>query len=288
MSARSLGAVAGLLTLAVLVPADSAAGVEVVKDGSFESTPPPDDNPNWEEFSLSFGTPICSTDSCEQGIGGGGLQTAGPRTGKNWVWFGGTFNPEEAFVSQQVTVSPGTSTLSFYLWIGNASGNGLDAFRVFMDDILLIEIPESASGYGTYTQVSLDVTAFGGTGAHDLSFEYEGFGGTITNMSLDDISLQSVQPVHKTVTLKGPKSVVQGKNAKLKATVQPCAGHEGDTIELFRGKKKIASAASDDSCKAKFKVKIKKTSTFRAVSPQQDADHLAGTSKKLKVEARKS
>lgn len=90
----------------------------------------------------------------------------------------------------------------------------------------------------------------------------------------------------KTVRLKGPKSVPSGNKAKLKATVQPCAGHEGDTIELFRGKKKIAGAASDSTCTAKFKVKITKTSTFRAVSPQQDPDHLAGTSKKKKVEAR--
>lgn len=272
----------GLLVLGLLsTPAATAA--EVVKDGSFESTPPPDDNPNWEEASLTYGTPICSPDACSQGVDGGGLQTVGPRTGQNWVWFGGSFNPEQASVSQPVTIPPGSATLTFYLWIGNSSGNGLDAFRVFMDDKELFEALESAEGYGSYSQVKIDVSAYAGVGGpHELSFEFEAFGGQITNMSLDDISLQSGQAGGGagSLTLRGPKKVAKGKKAKLKASVQPCAGHAGETIELFRGKKKIASAMATGTCTATFKVRIKKTSKFRAVSP-------AGTSNTIKVRVRK-
>ncbi len=81
------------------------------------------------------------------------------------------------------------------------------------------------------------------------------------------------------LTLKGPKKVTQGKKAKLKASVQPCAGHAGETIDLFRGKKKIASVKASSTCTAVFKVRIKRTSTFRAVSP-------AGSSNTLKIRVR--
>lgn len=280
MRLRSLTLGVGMLILAVLIPADSAAGAEVVKDGSFESTPSTEENPNWEEGWLVF-SPICDVEDC--GPGGG---TVGPRTGRNWVWFGGTFGPEEQFVSQMVTIpTGGAATLTFYLWLGVSSGNGVDAFRALMDDAVLIEVLEDASGYGSYAQVSLDVSEYAG-GPHELTFEYEGVGGGVTNFSLDDISLMAGGLEAKTVRLSGPKAVAKGKKAKLKATVQPCAGHEGDAIELFRGKKKIKTATSDPSCTAVFKVRVKKTARYRAVSPKQDADHAAGTSKKLKVRAK--
>ena len=270
------------LSLFGLLPSPAAIAEEIVKDGSFESTPPSEDNPNWEEFSLTYGTPICSPDTCDQGVDGGGLQTVGPRTGQNWVWFGGSFNPEQASVSQAVTIPPGAATLTFYLWIGNGSGNGLDALRVFMDDKELFEALESADGYGSYSQVKIDVSAYAGVGGpHNLSFDFEAFGGQVTNMSVDDVSLQSGQAGGAgAVTLRGPKKVTAGKKAKLKVSVDPCAGHAGETIDLFRGKKKVASAMASGTCTATFKVRIKRTSKFRAVSP-------AGTSNTLKVRVRR-
>lgn len=283
MRLRSLTIGAGMLILAVLIPADSAAGAELIKDGSFESTPASEDNPNWDEGWLFF-PPICDSTCTEGGTGGG---TVGPHTGNNWVWFGGTFGPEEQSVSQEVTIERGAvATLTFYLWLGASSGNGVDAFRVLMDGQDLLEVLEDAEGYGSYKLVSLDVSRYVSDRPHELSFVYEGFGGGVTNLSLDDISLQAGELEAKSVTLTGPRKVKKGKKAKLTAAVQPCEGHEGNTIELFRGARKIASAASDGSCAAVFRVKVKKTATYRAVSPQQDADHAAGTSKNLKIRAR--
>lgn len=271
-----------LLLSVLLLPADSAAGVEVVKDGSFEGAPSTEDNPNWSEGWLVF-SPICDAEDC--GTGGG---TSGPRTGNNWVWFGGSPAAEDQFVSQEVIIpGGGVATLTFYLWLGVSSGNGVDAFRVLMDGTELLEIVEGSEGYGSYTLVTLDVAKYASDRPHDLTFAYQGVGGGVTNFSLDDVSLQAGAPAAKNVTLSGKKAVKKGKKAKLTATVEPCAGHEGDTIELFRGKKKVASVASDQACKALFKVKVKKTSRFQAVSPKQDADHLAGSSNKLKVKARK-
>lgn len=88
----------------------------------------------------------------------------------------------------------------------------------------------------------------------------------------------------KDVTLKvKPKKVEKGEKTRLTAKVSPCGGHEGDTVDIYRGSKKIATKASNASCVAKFKVKMKKTAKFQAVSPQQDADHLEGASNKVKV-----
>ena len=270
-----------LLLAAILLPADSAAGAEVIKDGSFEAVPSTEENPNWDEGWLVF-SPICDVEDC--GSGGG---TTGPRTGRNWVWFGGSLGPEEQFVSQEVLISRGgVATLTFYLWLGVSSGNGTDAFRVFMDSEEIFEVLEGTDGYGSYTLVTIDVSKYVSDRPHDLSFEYAGVGGGVTNFSLDDISLQAGPLAAKSVSLTGKKAVKKGKKAKLTAKVEPCAGHEGDTIELFRGSKKIATAASDDACTAVVKVRVKKTARYRAVSPQQDADHAAGTSKKLKVRAR--
>jgi len=96
-------------------------------------------------------------------------------------------------------------------------------------------------------------------------------------------------PTPKTVKLKAkPSTVDPGDRTTLRAKVLPCAGHEGDVIQFFRGKKKVATKQSNGSCVAKVKVKVPRTSVFRAVSPQQDDDHLKGTSKKVKVRVRQA
>lgn len=88
----------------------------------------------------------------------------------------------------------------------------------------------------------------------------------------------------KQVALKAkPKKVEKGDKVKLTATVSPCPGHEGDLVDLFRGSKKIGTKATNSDCAATFKVKMKKTARFQAVSPKQDDDHLEGTSGKVKV-----
>jgi hypothetical protein len=93
----------------------------------------------------------------------------------------------------------------------------------------------------------------------------------------------------KTVKLKAkPRTVDRGDRTRLRAKVLPCAGHEGDAIRFFRGKRKVFTKKSNGSCVAKVKVKVPRTSVFRAVSPKQDDDHLKGTSKKVKVRVRQA
>ena len=266
MAARLLALTLSVLVLPVL-PGASAA--EVVKDGGFED----ETNPDWDEGGVA--PPICD-DDC--GNGGG---SAGPHGGRKWAWFGGVPYPDLQVAAQQVTIPAGPASLSFWLWHGRSNGGAADLFRVFLGNDEVFRLPEGGAGFGTYKQVTVDVGRLAGGGPKELSFEYQGLGGLpTTNYSLDDVSLQAGVSGGTSVTLQGPKRVARGKKAKLKATVQPCAGHAGDVVELYRGKKRIASRTSDASCTATFKVRIKRKAAFRAVSG-------GVSSNKLKVRPRR-
>src|SRR5918996_1320084 len=92
------------------------------------------------------------------------------------------------------------------------------------------------------------------------------------------------QPEQKAVALRArPKRLERGERTRLRAVVTPCQGHEGDVVQFFRRSKRIATKASNTSCVAKVRVKVTRTVRFQAVSPKQDDDHLAGTSRKVRV-----
>lgn len=74
-----------------------------------------------------------------------------------------------------------------------------------------------------------------------------------------------------------PASTPTAKSVILKA--QPKKVEKGDKTKLTV----VVSPATDGACTAVHKVKMKKTATFKAVSPVQDADHLEGTSNTVKV-----
>ncbi|MGH2686593.1 MAG: hypothetical protein ACRDJP_14100 [Actinomycetota bacterium] len=99
---------------------------------------------------------------------------------------------------------------------------------------------------------------------------------------------QPAAPGRKEVTLSaGRKKVRRGKKVTLIAAVSPCSGHEGDSIELRRNGRTIETASSNRGCTARFRLKIRRRSVFRASSPQQDADHLAGTSNPVRVKVKR-
>lgn len=90
-------------------------------------------------------------------------------------------------------------------------------------------------------------------------------------------------PSPKQVSLRVSDKVVdEGDRVTFKARVTPCSGHEGDQIRLKGGGKSRAKA-SNSQCKARWRIKMTQTARFQAISPQQDADHLAGRSKRVRV-----
>ncbi len=159
----------------------------LVQDPSFEAGTP---NPSWTEFSTNVGTPLCDATSC--GTGGG---TAGPRTGTWWAWFGGCGSsctlPEVGTVDQTIVVpSSSSATLELYLWIGAASGDGTDYFKVKMDGNVVFTALENDLTYaGGYTLVSINVSSYANGGSHVLRLEGVQNTATATNFNVDDVSL---------------------------------------------------------------------------------------------------
>jgi hypothetical protein len=155
----------------------------VVMDGSFEAGTP---NSEWEEFSSNFGTPLCDA-VC--GTGGG----TGPRTGNWWAWFGGTTAAETGIVTQTITIPSGDAELSFWLEIP-ATATGTNGFlSVRMDGTELFRAEETTTGYGTYAEVTVDVTAYADGGTHELVFfSTTDAGAAVTNFFVDDVAISVV------------------------------------------------------------------------------------------------
>lgn len=154
-----------------------APQVDVIEDGGFEDGTP---NSFWNEFSSTFGTPLCDLVSC-----------GGPNPhGGDWhVWFGGTNGAETGFVDQDVTIPVGSAELSFWLLMGGTNPGFLN---VEIDDNIVFNVDETDGGsYTVYTQVTVDVSAYADGGVHNVEFYSEKTAGTIINFFVDDVVLDA-------------------------------------------------------------------------------------------------
>jgi len=183
---------AALAIALLLAVASASAAAEAVTDGGFEAGT--SDNPHWAAASTAFGTPICSPSACRDDTG-----EAAPHTGSNWVVFGSTYEaPEQASVSQVVSLPMGSAVLSFWAWIGARSGNQTDAMRVRVDGQNLWELREDAAGYGSYREVVLGIHGFADGSSHTLTFEYTALADptpevpNYTVINLDDVSIDAI------------------------------------------------------------------------------------------------
>ncbi|MDQ4004903.1 MAG: hypothetical protein M3135_01190, partial [Actinomycetota bacterium] len=90
-------------------------------------------------------------------------------------------------------------------------------------------------------------------------------------------------PTAKRVDLSANRGRVQfGRRVRFTVGVEPCAGHVGETVQLT-GRNRTFAGILDAQCIETFRVRMRRTTTFRAISPQQDADHLADTSNPIRV-----
>ena len=159
----------------------SSRGItNVINDSSFEMGP---GSGAWNEFSSTFGTPLCDA-TC--GDGGG----TGAHTGSWWCWFGGIDTTDEiGYVDQDITITPGIDSLYFYLEIPVGQTPGF--MKVIIDDDTLWTVTE-ADSYPTYSQVSVNVSAYADSAIHNLKFYSETRAGGFTNFFIDDISLDII------------------------------------------------------------------------------------------------
>ncbi len=166
--------------------------VDVIQDGSFEDGTP---NAFWTEFSLNFGTTLCDIPACGTGTG------TGPRTGNWWSWFGGISTYEEGSVSQTVTLTPGTATLTFWTE-AIVCDSAADYLEVLVDgtqEFIMTGADPTCGSLGYVEQtVNLDAYADGGT--HTIEFHSEIFAnnGGGTNFFVDDVVLENIVPVELT------------------------------------------------------------------------------------------
>ena len=163
-----------------VAPVAAAVVSRILQDGGFEGGFP---NPSWTNASPNVGTSICSVALC--GTGG---NTALPRSGNWWAWFGGFVGVDTATVAQSVNIPRGDATLSFYLWFGLITTTG--SFTVDIDGDVLFTVTEADVGVygGAYRLVELDVSAYADNKVHNLRFTgHNDFG--INNVSLDDVAL---------------------------------------------------------------------------------------------------
>jgi hypothetical protein len=190
-----LGPYAKSMTAGISTSQNMVGGEEVVplvgnwiQDPSFEFSYGPGSGFYWDQFSTTFGTPLCTVAACNNGGG-----TAGPRSGSVWGWFGGVPFDEYATVSQYVTIPTGCGAiLKFYLRIGyaQAGSDTADNFNVYIDSAgpVFSTNATQINSYSTYTLVSIDISSYADGSMHKIAFSSH-TNGQVVNFNLDDISL---------------------------------------------------------------------------------------------------
>jgi hypothetical protein len=178
------------LVLGQLGFATTANAVELIQDGGFEAGAS-GDSPAWIEADTEFGTPLCTAAAC--GTGGG---TAGPHGGTVWAWFGGSATTgHTGSVSQAVTIPTGDpATLTYWYWNGSVNTPFDATLTVKIDATTVKTHTEASTAEPGYTQQTVDISAFADGGSHTLSFNYLNGGTGITNMSVDDVSINAGPP----------------------------------------------------------------------------------------------
>ncbi len=169
------------------------ACTQILQDGSFEGGSP---NPDWEEFSTNFGTPLC-----ENGFCGSLGQSA--RTGTWWAWFGGISSPEETgYLAQTLTIPSGVAELSFWMW-SDTDTVDTDYLQVRIDSTPVFTVTGIQTvNYPTWTPITITLNSYADGAPHVVQFySVTATTGEVTNFHVDDVAL--CQTVPTGVTLSG-------------------------------------------------------------------------------------
>ena len=155
---------------------------QLLQDPSFELYTSP--SSPWDQYSLNYGTPLCTIDDCGTGTG------TGPRTGDVWSWFGGSSTGDSGYVSQVVTILPGTAEMTFYVEqyvCGAAGASNYLALKVDGTEIWRTDGLGSACGVLGYRLVTVDVSDFADGDTHEIKFDSVTVDGA--NFFVDDVEL---------------------------------------------------------------------------------------------------
>jgi cysteine-rich repeat protein len=164
-------------------PSASAA----VADPSFEAGKP---NPSWDEYSLNFGSPICNEAECYIDLA---------YDGDWYVWFGGSYLPEEASVSQNLAIPSANPTLRFNLEIQTCDGPS-DYLEVLIDDQQVWSVDGDSALCGLPGgDIEVDISGYNDGESHSLEFHSETFAENLglgfSNFILDVVELPGTPSV---------------------------------------------------------------------------------------------
>lgn len=160
-------------------------GINLVNDPGYELGA---NNVFWTEYSLRYGTPICSENDC-----GTNLFGIGPWSGSNWLWFGDSWNEEEGFVQQIVNIpAGGPASLEFFLAIPESDTTGY--FRVLLDNNELFRVTHAdLARYNWYKKISLDISDYADGANHTLKIDSRTEAGGSDGLSffVDEVAILS-------------------------------------------------------------------------------------------------
>ncbi len=148
-------------------------------DGGFEIGFP---HPKWSETSDQKPTLFCTSGTCPGGF---------PASGDWFVQFGGTANPESAWLSQEIRISADTPVLEFDLDLLNCDSES-DNLEVRIDNrpVYTVYGDSSQCGLSGYSRQMVDIRAFADDGDHLLSFHSQVFlgQGRATSFFVDNVA----------------------------------------------------------------------------------------------------
>lgn len=169
-------------TLAALLLCALATKAQMI-DPSFEGGT---DASGWAQTSTNFGTPLCTVDLCGD-CGGGCIAYEG-----DWyVWFGGAQagTDELGVISQEMTIPDGNAaSISFWCAVG-APGDSLatEYVDVYMDGQILWSLRADMTNYYTYTQKTIDISAYADGQSH--TFGLAGYSAEGSSIVFDAFNL---------------------------------------------------------------------------------------------------
>ncbi len=158
-------------------PGRAGNPTDLLQDGGFELGTP---NPNWQEYSTQ-GRSLISSQLAHTGVYG--------------AWQGGAPDATTA-LSQTATVPADATGLGF--WLRVESEGQLDSddwMTVSLDGNAVFAVNGSEQAdYAGWTQIMLDVSAYGDGGAHTLHFDSYNDARSYTSFFIDDVALFSMPP----------------------------------------------------------------------------------------------
>ncbi len=154
----------------------------LLADGGFELGN--DRSSPWQQYSLLFGTPLCSVATC------GGYGTALPHSGQWWAWFGGATLPEKGSLEQIIKIPAGKTILRYYLQT-KGCGSPDDFLQILVDDREVWR--QNASKIDCweteYSRREIDLSAYADENPHRLRLYAVQNTSATTNFFVDDLLL---------------------------------------------------------------------------------------------------